>query len=444
LQSSVLFVGAHADDLEIGCGGALAKLSAAGWVTWVCVLTDEPDPAAREVRRQEAIEGAAFCGVAPDHVLFLGAPDAGLACDGTNVSGLRSLLRDANCKPDLVVTHTRADSHGDHRAAHDLVLSTFRKKPILCFAVVNSLVSSAFQPHTFIDITSFFERKIKALKSHRSQTSRIDFEAIDQFSRRFVKDEDRRVEAFELVVQEGGEKFEHLAINLNDDAFHGFWFHQIHHQGVTNLYSEPVARLRAPAWRGSLEREGYGELLRAFARRWGNQLAIDEMPAGSQLARHALVSSHCIISGGSAANPLAEMFLARQGGLRYATRFEGPQRGELHIVDHERQTSIYPSYYKDGEVGTGVLVDFGVLSVQPNPMNPAVNLIACMGIHGFGTKACFHVLSNPRLLGRLPARTPFQVLVRYDAQSDEVSLVEGSLHLIREVAGRTLEAAPSV
>ncbi|MES2980402.1 MAG: PIG-L deacetylase family protein [Pseudomonadota bacterium] len=441
---SVLFIGAHADDVEIGCGGTLAKLSQSGWITWVCVLTDEREPEAIRVRRREAVEGATACGVRADRVLFLGEADAALTCNGKSVGGLRKLLDKHACNPDLVITHTRADSHGDHRAAHDIVLSTFRRKPIMQFAVVNSLVSSEFDPHIFTDITQFVETKNRALASHSSQSDRIDLDAIAGFAQRFDQDQNKLVEPFELFIQEGAESQEHIAVNLNDDAFHGFWFHQIHLQGITNFYSDAVHRTTSPRWRKSLEREGYGVLLTAFAKRWGNYLAIDEAPAETVKPDLSLIRSHCIISGGSASNPLAEALFNEQTGLRYRTGWSGAERSSLHIFDAVQQVEIVPVHSTDLQVE----VDFGILTVTPNPGNLALIVIGCMGIHAYGTKACFMLLSNPALLAQLPACDAFQVLVRYDVKSETVTLVAGSLHeIVRPpavLASSTLRVAAPV
>jgi LmbE family N-acetylglucosaminyl deacetylase len=38
-----LFVGAHPDDIELGAGGTVARLTDAGWNVWLCILTSESD-----------------------------------------------------------------------------------------------------------------------------------------------------------------------------------------------------------------------------------------------------------------------------------------------------------------------------------------------------------------------------------------------------------------
>lgn len=426
---SAIFIGSHADDIEIACAGTLAKLSAAGWETWVCVLTDEKDPLVAQSRRAEAVEGACCCGVPAERVLFLGAPDTQLACNGENVGGLRHLLGSRGCNPDLVFAHARSDSHGDHRAAHELVLSTFRKKPILCFAVVNSLVSSDFHPHVFVDVSNHVAAKIEALSQHRSQSARIDMDSINQLGRRFAaQDDPRQMEPFELILQEGAEHLEYLPNSLNDDAFHGFWFPLIHYQGIKNLYSEPVHRTSPPGWRRSLEREGYEELVQAFVRRWKDDHPVSEMPAASDEAENALQNLHCILSGGAASNGLTASVFNGQETLRYVTGWEREDCTALHILDRKTGQRIYAQYEAAG--AGKVLVDFGILTVQRNPRNSLRNLIGCMGIHGFGTYACFKALSDPHLLSVLATRKDFQILVRFDVRSNEVSLLMDSMHCL--------------
>src|SRR5262249_25458068 len=86
---SALFLGAHADDIEIGCGGTLAKMVALGWDVWMCVVTDDADRTLATTRRHEAQASAAAYGIPAAQVLFLGAPDTQLRCDGETVGALR-------------------------------------------------------------------------------------------------------------------------------------------------------------------------------------------------------------------------------------------------------------------------------------------------------------------------------------------------------------------
>ncbi|NEX64575.1 PIG-L deacetylase family protein [Noviherbaspirillum galbum] len=425
---SAIFIGAHADDIEIACGGTVSKLNHLGWQTWVCILTAEADSATAALRREEAIGGATACGVAPERVLFLGARDTQLRSDGPTVGALRKLLLQHGCNPDLVFAHTGGDSHGDHRSAHELVLSAFRKKPILCFAVVNSLVSSAFVPHVFVNVTNYTGHKALALSRHRSQSIRVDMAAISRLAQRYVPDDKSRLfEPFELILQEGAQDLEYLAMSLNDDAFHGFWFPKIRYQGIASLYSDPIHRLAPPRWSQHLEREGYAQLTQAFTRRWHGDHPLREFTASASDAKKALLESHVILSGGPASNVLTQQSMASQENSQFV--FIPPKSPDEHWTIHHRLNGqVYaPTYSSDGNE---VIEDYGLLTVKRNPWNAGRTLIGCMGLHGYGTKACFQVLSEPQWLAQFFDQEHFQVLLRVLPTEPSIELVAWSVDVV--------------
>ena len=427
---TALFLGAHPDDIELGCGGTLAKMVESGWDAWVCILTDESAPDVAKTRRDEARAGAIACGVPPAHVLFLGASDAHLQCDGETVGTLRALLKNAACDPDLIFTHTHADSHGDHRVAHELIRSTFRGKPILCFAVANSLVSSEFAPKVFVDVSGYAEIRASALAKHESQHGRVSLDAIERLGRAFAKDLDlQEVEAFEVILQEGAEDLAYLALSVNDCAFHNFWYPVIREQGVTAISSVPIHRQhKTYRWSPSMEREGAGRLVAAFTRMWHDRNPMQEMPADGWGAEEALKTSNCLLLGGAASNGLVQNWVNHFEGLRYLTDYSMPDFTRLRIVDRHTGADIQAEYRHTESHGTTVRSDVGVLTVMRNPMTDRRTIVACSGIHGFGTYACLRLIAEPRLLSQLPAGREFQILVRYDVSADQVTLIEDSWH----------------
>jgi len=402
------------------------------WDVWVCVLTDESDPSIANTRRKETQAGAAACGVQPAQVLFLGAPDSHLHCDGENVGALRRLLAEANCDPDIVITHTHADSHGDHRAAHELSRSTFRKKPLLCFGVVNLLVPSEFVPKVFVDVSGFTEARASALARHETQHGRINHDAIQRLGRTYAQDlELEQVEPFEVMLQEGSEDSSYLALSLNDCAFHNFWYPLIKEQGITNIYSVPVYRQnKVCRWSPSKEHEGAAKLATAFTKMWHDRNPMQEHPSDGRYAEQAVLTSNCILSGGSASNGLIQTWFNHFEGLRYFTDYSMPDYTRLRIVDRRQGKEIHAEYSQTESLGRMVATDFGILTVMRNPMNSMRSLVGCMGIHGFGTYACLRLISEPRLLAQLPRSMGFQIVVRYDVNSDQIRILDNSLHLV--------------
>ncbi len=429
---SALFLGAHADDIEIGCGGTLAKMVALGWDVWMCVVTDDADRMLATTRRHEAQASAAAYGVPAAQVLFLGAPDTQLRCDGETVGALRRLLGEAHCDPDLVITHTAADSHNDHRTTHDLSRATFRHKPFLCFGVVNSFVPSAFVPKVFVDVVGYTDVQAAALARHATQHSRINVEAIQRLRRTYAHPiELEQVEPFEVLLQHGAEDLAYVALSLNDCAFHGFWYPLIQEQGLTNLYSVPVYRqTMASRWSPSKEREGAAQLFAAFTQRWHDRNPLQEHPNDGPAAEQTLRTANCLLSGGAASNGLIQTWFNHFEGLRYVTEYSMPGYTRHRIVDRRDGTAVQATYTPPAAFGRMVTTDVGILTVMRNPMHPGRSLVGCMGIHGFGTYACLRVLSEARFLAQLPATSGFQIFWHYEVPTDEICLLQDSLHLV--------------
>ena len=109
----VLAIGCHADDVEIGCGGTLLALTREHpdlEVTWV-VLGAEGDRAAEARASAEAFLASA----GRAEVVVHGFRDAFMPYYGESVKEAFEELK--RVEPDLVLTHTRADLHQDHRLA---------------------------------------------------------------------------------------------------------------------------------------------------------------------------------------------------------------------------------------------------------------------------------------------------------------------------------------
>jgi LmbE family N-acetylglucosaminyl deacetylase len=159
---SVLCLGAHADDIEIGCGGAVLELLASRRrvsVHWV-VLSGTV-LRAREARRSASrfLRGAAAAEVRVD-----GFRDGFLPYEGAKVKEVFEALKSA-VSPDLIFTHTREDRHQDHRFVCELTWNTFRDHLILEYEVPKYDGDLA-QPNVFIPLSDANRRrKVRTLMS---------------------------------------------------------------------------------------------------------------------------------------------------------------------------------------------------------------------------------------------------------------------------------------
>jgi len=119
----VLLLGAHADDIEIGCGGAVLTMLDAmpeleiGWVVF----------SAAGVRRREAEHSASLFlkAAAKTHVEVLDYPDTLFPTRYGELKQELGRIRQ-EFQPDVVFTHRREDAHQDHRVLGELAWGAFR------------------------------------------------------------------------------------------------------------------------------------------------------------------------------------------------------------------------------------------------------------------------------------------------------------------------------
>ncbi len=124
----VLCLGAHCDDLEIGCGGTVLKLAEGRnppAFTWVVFCSD-----AR--REAEALRSAEtfLRQASSSRIIIKKFRDGFLPYDGGQVKEAFEELK-GQVSPDLILTHYREDLHQDHRLISELTWNTFRDHLIL-------------------------------------------------------------------------------------------------------------------------------------------------------------------------------------------------------------------------------------------------------------------------------------------------------------------------
>jgi len=128
----ILCLGAHCDDIEIGCGGTVLKLLQARSdvrVDWVVFTSDDE-------RAPEARAGAAaiLAGAAESSVVLREFRQRYLPFVGDEVKEFFDELG-ASIRPDLIFTHYREDLHQDHRLLAELTYNTWRDRLILEYEI---------------------------------------------------------------------------------------------------------------------------------------------------------------------------------------------------------------------------------------------------------------------------------------------------------------------
>jgi LmbE family N-acetylglucosaminyl deacetylase len=129
---SILCLGAHSDDIEIGCGGTILQLSQAyqhiEW-HWIVFSADRQ-------RRQEAVQSAElFLRHAKRKTIVVNNfKDGCFPFIGSRIKSYFEKIKQS-CSPDLILTHYRNDLHQDHRVISDLTWNTFRDHLILEYEI---------------------------------------------------------------------------------------------------------------------------------------------------------------------------------------------------------------------------------------------------------------------------------------------------------------------
>jgi LmbE family N-acetylglucosaminyl deacetylase len=171
---TILCIGAHPDDPESGCGGALARYAAAGHVVKILYLTRGErgidGKSLDEAAHIRTLEAEAACVVLGANPLFFGQVDGAAEVTHEAVAAMTKLV--AAEKPDVVFTHWPVDTHLDHQVASVLAMRacmSLRATALYFFEVNSGSQTSAFQPNVYVDITTVIDKKKAALLAHPSQ-----------------------------------------------------------------------------------------------------------------------------------------------------------------------------------------------------------------------------------------------------------------------------------
>lgn len=165
----ILCLGAHSDDIEIGCGGTLLYLqSILPKVSFYWVVFS-----AAGFRGHEAAKSAELFTMGRDKELVLkDFRDGFLPYSGAEVKDFFEEMK-GRMNPDLIFTHWRGDAHQDHRLISELTWNTFRDHLILEYEIPK-YDGDMSRPNVFVPLeTALCERKIdfllEAFESQRSK-----------------------------------------------------------------------------------------------------------------------------------------------------------------------------------------------------------------------------------------------------------------------------------
>jgi LmbE family N-acetylglucosaminyl deacetylase len=168
----VLFLGAHPDDIELGCGALLHHIVSKTDTLCVTLSDNQNNPDLQNVR-DEHFKSMEALGV-PKEKIVLGPFTTRVFPDARQdiLEYFLKLRRDF--KPDLIFVHSKQDVHQDHNTMTEEALRAFRGITLLGFDVVRS--SYGFFPHFLAEVTEEdVNKKIEALSKYETYRDRYYF-----------------------------------------------------------------------------------------------------------------------------------------------------------------------------------------------------------------------------------------------------------------------------
>jgi bacillithiol biosynthesis deacetylase BshB1 len=206
----ILAFGAHADDVEIGMAGTIAKLTSLGKRIGICDLTaaELSSNGTVELRKAEASCAAEIMGVA--YRTSLAFPDRGLFLKDEYIRRIAAVIR--KCKPQIVFAPYFEDRHPDHGNCARLVEEAVFSAGIRKFKTENDdlphrvdrlyfyMINGFHKPDFTIDISQFMDKKLAALRAYKSQFEQTEHTVVTPLVNGYIETVEAREKMFGKLV----------------------------------------------------------------------------------------------------------------------------------------------------------------------------------------------------------------------------------------------------
>ena len=168
----VLLLGAHPDDIELGCGALLHHIVKKTDVLCVTLSDNQKNLDLKNVKEEHYVS-MAILGVPKEKIVF--GPFTTRVFPDSRQEILEYFLKlREDFQPDLIFVHSKQDVHQDHNTMTDEALRAFRGITVLGFDVVRS--SYGFFPHFLVEVTEEdVNKKIEALSQYETYRDRYYF-----------------------------------------------------------------------------------------------------------------------------------------------------------------------------------------------------------------------------------------------------------------------------
>jgi LmbE family N-acetylglucosaminyl deacetylase len=163
----ILAIGAHPDDVELGCGGLLTKAARSGHEVYICTVTKGAASGDPAQRTKELYQSAKFIGAKGVNIGDF--QDTKLRIDDGLINFIESYADKVD--PDLILTHYHGDIHHDHRAVATATVEAGRfSSNILAYEIP---LTRTFDPKVYYDISDVIDDKIALIRIYWSQRSKL-------------------------------------------------------------------------------------------------------------------------------------------------------------------------------------------------------------------------------------------------------------------------------
>lgn len=169
---NILALGAHPDDIEIGCGGTLLKYARAGHQVVLMVLTDGAHGGEDALRRQEQEASSRI--LAAREVVWGGYGDTELPVSREAIQRIEDVV--TRLDPAFIFVNYFDDTHQDHRhLATCTVTATRYQRNVLFY---ETPTTQNFLPTVYVDIDGLLDDKVRCLEAHASQIRKTNVEGV--------------------------------------------------------------------------------------------------------------------------------------------------------------------------------------------------------------------------------------------------------------------------
>lgn len=164
---NILAIGAHPDDVELGCGGLLLKSTKNGHNVFVYTCTKGAASGDPNKRTQELKYSADYIGVKTSWIDNF--EDTKLSLNSELINHIEFIINKS--KADIIYTHSISDTHHDHRAVAAATIEAGRLvNNILSY---ENSVTKDFKPQVYYDITDVIEDKIELINLFITQKDKM-------------------------------------------------------------------------------------------------------------------------------------------------------------------------------------------------------------------------------------------------------------------------------